>query len=128
MWLQITRSRNRWKFYLKDGIMNLGGKDYVFQKANGDAEWWEFVQRRKLFFRNIIKLRSVTHCYQLRILSALGRKIQTYILVQQYGCSCSCVFNECLEDRLPNLLECIKSVLQVQCVGFKRQRKMMFSE
>ncbi|KAH8383655.1 hypothetical protein KR009_009944, partial [Drosophila setifemur] len=37
--LQITRSRNKWKFYLKDGIMNLRGKDYVFQKSNGDAEW-----------------------------------------------------------------------------------------
>lgn len=37
--LQITRSRNKWKFYLKDGIMNLSGKDFVFQKANGDAEW-----------------------------------------------------------------------------------------
>ncbi|KAL1138919.1 hypothetical protein AAG570_008981 [Ranatra chinensis] len=36
---KITRSRNKWKFYLKDGIMNLGGKDYVFQKSNGDAEW-----------------------------------------------------------------------------------------
>lgn len=39
MRFQITRSRNKWKFYLKDGIMNLSGKDYVFQKANGDAEW-----------------------------------------------------------------------------------------
>ncbi|XP_015123967.1 transcription initiation factor IIA subunit 1 [Diachasma alloeum] len=36
---KITRSRNKWKFYLKDGIMSLSGKDYVFQKANGDAEW-----------------------------------------------------------------------------------------
>ncbi|CAG9561128.1 unnamed protein product [Danaus chrysippus] len=36
---KITRSRNKWKFHLKDGIMNLSGKDYVFQKANGDAEW-----------------------------------------------------------------------------------------
>ncbi|CAG7724363.1 unnamed protein product, partial [Allacma fusca] len=35
---EITRSRNKWKFHLKDGIMNLNGKDYVFQKANGDAE------------------------------------------------------------------------------------------
>uniref|UniRef100_A0A182RNB8 Transcription initiation factor IIA subunit 1 n=1 Tax=Anopheles funestus TaxID=62324 RepID=A0A182RNB8_ANOFN len=35
----ITRSRNKWKFYLKDGIMHIGGKDYVFQKSNGDAEW-----------------------------------------------------------------------------------------
>lgn len=36
---KIIRNRNRWKFYLKDGIMNLNGADYVFQKANGDAEW-----------------------------------------------------------------------------------------
>lgn len=36
---KITRSRNKWKFYLKDGIMNLSGKDFVFLKANGDAEW-----------------------------------------------------------------------------------------
>ncbi|XP_067013000.2 transcription initiation factor IIA subunit 1 [Anabrus simplex] len=36
---KITRSRNKWKFYLKDGIMNLNSKDYVFQKASGDAEW-----------------------------------------------------------------------------------------
>jgi transcription initiation factor TFIIA large subunit len=36
---KITRSRNKWKFYLKDGIMHLSGKDYVFQKSNGDAEW-----------------------------------------------------------------------------------------
>ncbi|XP_043236225.1 transcription initiation factor IIA subunit 1-like [Amphibalanus amphitrite] len=36
---KITRSRNRWKFHLKDGIMNLDGKDYIFQKAGGDAEW-----------------------------------------------------------------------------------------
>jgi len=36
---KITRSRNKWKFHFKDGIMNLQGKDYVFQKAVGDAEW-----------------------------------------------------------------------------------------
>lgn len=36
---KITRSRNKWKFYLKDGIMNVEGEDFVFQKANGDAEW-----------------------------------------------------------------------------------------
>jgi len=36
---KITRSRNKWKFYLKDGVMNLQGKDYVFQRSNGDAEW-----------------------------------------------------------------------------------------
>ena len=36
---QIARSRNKWKFHLKDGIMNLRGRDYVFQKATGEAEW-----------------------------------------------------------------------------------------
>ncbi|XP_058055463.1 transcription initiation factor IIA subunit 1 isoform X2 [Anopheles bellator] len=36
---KITRSRNKWKFYLKDGIMHINGKDFVFQKSNGDAEW-----------------------------------------------------------------------------------------
>jgi len=36
---KITRTRNKWKFHLKDGIMNLNGKDYVFQRSNGDAEW-----------------------------------------------------------------------------------------
>ena len=36
---KITRSRNKWKFHLKDGIMNLNGRDYVFQRATGDAEW-----------------------------------------------------------------------------------------
>lgn len=36
---KITRSRNKWKFHLKDGIMNVLGRDYVFQRASGDAEW-----------------------------------------------------------------------------------------
>lgn len=36
---QIHRSKNKWKFHLKDGIMNLNGRDYVFSKAIGDAEW-----------------------------------------------------------------------------------------
>lgn len=36
---KITRSKNRWKFHLKDGIMNLQGKDFVFHKALGDSEW-----------------------------------------------------------------------------------------
>ncbi|XP_031566215.1 transcription initiation factor IIA subunit 1-like [Actinia tenebrosa] len=36
---KIARSRNKWKFHLKDGIMNLKGRDYVFQKATGEAEW-----------------------------------------------------------------------------------------
>ncbi|XP_016422718.1 TFIIA-alpha and beta-like factor isoform X2 [Sinocyclocheilus rhinocerous] len=36
---EIHRSKNRWKFYLKDGVMSYGGKDYVFSKAVGEAEW-----------------------------------------------------------------------------------------
>ncbi|KPP72125.1 general transcription factor IIA, 1, 19/37kDa-like, partial [Scleropages formosus] len=35
---EIHRSKNKWKFHLKDGIMNLNGRDYVFSKAIGDAE------------------------------------------------------------------------------------------
>uniref|UniRef100_A0A8C5KXR9 General transcription factor IIA, 1-like n=1 Tax=Jaculus jaculus TaxID=51337 RepID=A0A8C5KXR9_JACJA len=36
---KIHRSKSRWKFYLKDGIMCFGGRDYVFSRAIGDAEW-----------------------------------------------------------------------------------------
>lgn len=36
---KIHRSKNKWKFHLKDGIMNLNGRDYIFFKAIGDAEW-----------------------------------------------------------------------------------------
>ncbi|XP_037934511.1 transcription initiation factor IIA subunit 1-like [Teleopsis dalmanni] len=36
---KITHLRNKWKFYLRSGIMNIAGKDYVFQKSNGSAIW-----------------------------------------------------------------------------------------
>jgi len=36
---KITRVRNKWKFSLKDGIMCLNNKDYVFLKATGEGEW-----------------------------------------------------------------------------------------
>uniref|UniRef100_A0A8C4N9B8 Uncharacterized protein n=1 Tax=Eptatretus burgeri TaxID=7764 RepID=A0A8C4N9B8_EPTBU len=36
---KIHRSKNRWKFHFKDGIMNLNGRDYVFSKLFGEAEW-----------------------------------------------------------------------------------------
>ncbi|XP_067092619.1 TFIIA-alpha and beta-like factor [Osmerus mordax] len=36
---KIHRSKNRWKFYLKDGVMCYRGRDYVFSKAVGEAEW-----------------------------------------------------------------------------------------
>ncbi|NXS59467.1 TF2AY factor, partial [Brachypteracias leptosomus] len=36
---KIHRSKNKWKFFLKDGVMSFEGKDHVFAKAIGDAEW-----------------------------------------------------------------------------------------
>ncbi|NXN12028.1 TF2AY factor, partial [Indicator maculatus] len=36
---KIHRSKNKWKFFLKDGVMALEGKEHVFAKAVGDAEW-----------------------------------------------------------------------------------------
>ncbi|XP_062375610.1 TFIIA-alpha and beta-like factor [Sardina pilchardus] len=36
---KIHRSKNRWKFNLRDGVMCYGGKDYVFSRAIGEAEW-----------------------------------------------------------------------------------------
>uniref|UniRef100_H2UFH5 General transcription factor IIA, 1-like n=1 Tax=Takifugu rubripes TaxID=31033 RepID=H2UFH5_TAKRU len=36
---KIHRSKNRWKFHLKDGVMCHRGRDYVFSKAVGEAEW-----------------------------------------------------------------------------------------
>lgn len=36
---KISRTKNKWKLYLKEGVMNIAGKDHVFQKAIGDGEW-----------------------------------------------------------------------------------------
>ncbi|CAF1008759.1 unnamed protein product [Adineta ricciae] len=36
---KISRTKNKWRFILKSGIMNLEGRDYVFSKATGDADW-----------------------------------------------------------------------------------------
>ncbi|KAK3580776.1 hypothetical protein CHS0354_023072 [Potamilus streckersoni] len=36
---KVSRNKNKWKFTLKDGIMNLNGRDYVFQKGSGEADW-----------------------------------------------------------------------------------------
>ncbi|CAI8046811.1 TFIIA-alpha and beta-like factor [Geodia barretti] len=38
-WEKVYRVKARWKFQLKDGIMRMGGFEYVFHKANGEAEW-----------------------------------------------------------------------------------------
>ena len=37
--VQVYRVKAKWKFQLKDGIMRMGGFEYVFHKANGEAEW-----------------------------------------------------------------------------------------
>ena len=36
---QVYRVKNKWKFQLKDGVMHIGGFDYVFHKTNGEADW-----------------------------------------------------------------------------------------
>lgn len=37
--MQVYRVKNKWKFQLKDGVMHIGGYDYVFHKTNGEADW-----------------------------------------------------------------------------------------
>jgi hypothetical protein len=40
MFEQVKRSKNKWKFIFKNGVMHVNGKDnLLFQKATGDAEW-----------------------------------------------------------------------------------------
>ncbi|KAJ3036582.1 hypothetical protein HDV00_002542 [Rhizophlyctis rosea] len=36
---KVNRIKNKWKCTLKDGIVNVNGKDYLFNRANGDFEW-----------------------------------------------------------------------------------------
>ena len=36
---KVTRTKNKWKCSLKYGMMLLNGKDYVFNRANGEFEW-----------------------------------------------------------------------------------------
>ena len=36
---QVTRTKNKWKTTLKDGVMRIGGRDYVFHKGIGEFEW-----------------------------------------------------------------------------------------
>jgi transcription initiation factor TFIIA large subunit len=35
----VTRSKSKWKCVLKEGMMNINGKDYTFSKATGDFHW-----------------------------------------------------------------------------------------
>jgi hypothetical protein len=36
---KVTRTKNKWRCVLKDVIMHLRGKDYVFNRAHGEFEW-----------------------------------------------------------------------------------------
>lgn len=36
---KVSRTKNKWKCTLKDGIMLINGRDYLFARANGDFEW-----------------------------------------------------------------------------------------
>ncbi|AOA67717.1 Transcription initiation factor IIA large subunit [Komagataella phaffii CBS 7435] len=36
---RVQRVRNKWKCNLRDGIVNMDGRDYTFQKATGESEW-----------------------------------------------------------------------------------------
>ncbi|CAF3133626.1 unnamed protein product [Rotaria socialis] len=36
---KISRIKSKWRFILKSGVMNIEGRDYVFSKATGEAEW-----------------------------------------------------------------------------------------
>lgn len=36
---KVTRTKSRWKCYLKDGIMHINNKDILFNKANGEFDF-----------------------------------------------------------------------------------------
>ena len=36
---RVSHAKSRWKVVLRDGIMQIGGKDYVFSKATGELQW-----------------------------------------------------------------------------------------
>ncbi|KAK9462341.1 transcription factor IIA, alpha/beta subunit [Lipomyces oligophaga] len=35
----VTRTKNKWKCKLKDGLVNVNGRDYLFGKGSGEYEW-----------------------------------------------------------------------------------------
>ena len=36
---KVQRVKNKWKCTLKDGVMSVGGKEWVFHKGMGEYEW-----------------------------------------------------------------------------------------
>ncbi|KAI1106174.1 transcription factor IIA, alpha/beta subunit [Jackrogersella minutella] len=39
MYDKVQRVKNKWKCVMKDGVLSVNGKDYVFHKATGEYEW-----------------------------------------------------------------------------------------
>ncbi|KAL2199140.1 transcription factor IIA, alpha/beta subunit [Corynascus similis CBS 632.67] len=39
MYEKVQRVKNKWKCTLKDGVLTVNGKEYVFHKATGEYEW-----------------------------------------------------------------------------------------
>ncbi|KAL9480009.1 hypothetical protein ACSS6W_004795 [Trichoderma asperelloides] len=39
MYDKVQRVKNKWKCTLKDGVLTVNGKEYVFNKATGEYEW-----------------------------------------------------------------------------------------
>ena len=36
---KVSRTKNKWRCVLRDGVMHLNGRDYLFHKATGEFEW-----------------------------------------------------------------------------------------
>ncbi|KAK4705908.1 transcription initiation factor TFIIA large subunit, partial [Phenoliferia sp. Uapishka_3] len=36
---KVQRTKNKWKVTLKDGLVSVGGKEYLFAKCQGEFEW-----------------------------------------------------------------------------------------
>ena len=36
---KVQRVKNKWKCTLKDGVLNTGGKEWLFHKGMGEFEW-----------------------------------------------------------------------------------------
>jgi len=36
---KVARVKNKWKCTLKDGMIHMNGKDYLFAKCSGEFEW-----------------------------------------------------------------------------------------
>lgn len=115
--LQIHRSKNRWKFYLKDGVMCYAGKEYVFSKAVGEAEWWDgggSMTRNTLWYYFSV---YITFLICLEILFKLLTLFFIFLLIQEifFHNFVSCICDFCISRLykniyLPYTFKCINSL------------------